>query len=284
MSNELEAAETALNTAIPSEETVAPSTPETVAVTPQLSPTETQAMEQGWVPLEDWKASGRSADEWRPAKDFVERGELFKSIHSTKRELKQTQAALDALNRHHQYVFEKAHQQAVRDLRAEKRLAIRNEDLDRLEEIETEIEQMTDQHVKERQVMAAQVAQAASAGGPVPEFQAFVEANPWYVNNKGLRNEADAIGFVHLNNGGTRETLLAHVAKEIKRKFPEEFGPVKRSAPSAVAAPARETKATKESDVHLNESEREVMRTFVRQGVMTEAQYRAELKRVKDRS
>lgn len=245
---------------------------------PELSPVEQQAVDQGWVPLEDWKASGRPEAEWRPAKEFVERGELYKSIHSTKRELKQTQAALSALQRHHQYVFEKAHQQALRDLRAEKRLAIRNDDIERLEEIETEIEQMQDQFVKEKQEMAQAAAAAQSV--TVPEFDAFLSRNPWYAADKQLRDEADAIGFVYINNGGTKDMLFQHVEKEMKRKFPDKFG-VRRAAPNAVAGVDRTgKKGPKEQTVELTPEERKIMMTFVDQGIMTEADYLKELKKV----
>jgi hypothetical protein len=252
-------------------------TPEAEVVV-EVSPVEQQAMEQGWVPLEDWKASGRSEAEWRPAKEFVERGEIFKTLHTTKRELKQTQATLDALARHHQYVFEKAHQQALRDLRAEKRLAMRESDMERLEEIETEIEQLNDKHVQEKTAMLREQAVARTAATPAPEFQTFVNRNPWYIADKQLRDEADAIGFVHLNNGGTTETLLAHVEKEIKKKFPEKFG-VKRSAPNAVAGVNRTGKAPARESFELTQSQREVMNRFVEKGIMTAEQYIKELKK-----
>lgn len=244
---------------------------------PELSPVEQQAMEQGWVPLEDWEAQGRSKDEWRPAKEFVDRGELYKSIHSTKRELKQTQAALSALQRHNQYIFEKAYTQAQRDLRAEKRLAIRNEDFERLEEIETELEQLNDQHAQERAVLVQ--TQAAAQQTVAPEFQIWLDRNQWYITDEKLRDEAEAAGFLFLNKGGSKEGLLAHVESTVKTKFPEKFGK-KRSAPSAVASVDRTgKKAPKSDDVELSAEERQVMRTFVDMGVMSEAEYIKQLKK-----
>ncbi len=242
---------------------------------PELSPVAQQAMEQGWLPKDEWIAAGRDPEEHRSAKEFVERGELYKSIHSTKRELKQTQATLDALQRHHRYVFEKAHQQAIRDLRAEKRLAIRNDDIDRLEEIETEIEQLQDQHVKEVAVVQAQT----QAAQPAPEFQNFVDRNPWYLTEKALRDEADAAGFIYLNNGGDRTQLFSHVEKEMRRKFPDKFG-VKRAAPNAVAGVDRSgKKAPSKDDFPMSSEEKQIMMTFVNQGIMTEAEYIKELKK-----
>lgn len=240
-----------------------------------VDPVEQQARDQGWVSKEEWVAAGRPESEHRAAKEFVERGELYKSISSTKRELKQTQAALNALQRHHQYVFEKAYQTAVSDLKAQKRLAMREQDFDAVEAIEQEMEQLTAQHVQEKQALTAQQQQA----GPPVEFMEFVERNPWYTVDKDMRDEADAVAVVYINNGGDRNQLLQHVEKKMKQKFPEKFG-IKRAAPSAVAGVDRTTRG-KSSDIQLDELEQKIMRDLVNTGEMTEAQYKAELKRAK---
>ena len=101
----------------------------------EVNPYDEQAETQGWVPKEEWVASGKSADDWRSSKEFVERGELYKSNAQTRRELKQTQAQLEVLGRHHKYVFEKAYQTAKQDLVREKRQAMKAGDLDAVVEI-----------------------------------------------------------------------------------------------------------------------------------------------------
>lgn len=242
------------------------------------SPVEVQARDQGWVSKNEWVASGRDADEWRPAKEFVDRGELYKSIHNTKRELKQTQAALTALQSHHRYIFEKAHEQALRDLKAERKQAMRSDDIDRVEAIETEIEKAN----KEHQMAANELARQQQAAQQVvnTDYEQFVDKNPWYLTDGGLKDEADAIGFVYMNKGGAKEGLLTHVEREIKKRFPDKFG-VRKAAPNAVATVDKTAKRATGADPDLSETEREIMRTFVRSGVMTEAQYKAELKKVK---
>lgn len=248
---------------------------------PELSPVEQQAQEQGWVPLEDWKASGRDENEWRPAKEFVERGELYKSIHSTKRELKQTQAALTALQKHHQYVYEKSYQQAIKDLRDAKRQAIRNEDFQKLEEIEDKMEQVQTEFQRDAQQFAVTNAATQASTNVAPEFQAWVDRNGWYLTDSALRDEAEAAGFLYLNKGGTKDGLLAHVETTIKRKFPEKFG-VKRAAPNAVAGVDRTAaKKTTKDNFELTSDERAIMDTFVKQGIMSEADYIKELKKAR---
>lgn len=242
---------------------------------------EIEAIAQGWVTKEQWIESGRSPEDHRPAKEFVDRGDLYKTIHSTKRDLKQTQAALTALQRHHQFVFEKAHQQAVDDLKREKRTAIRNEEFERAEEIDTEIEETKAAHEQEKQQVAVAQAQVAQTG-PHPDFVEWTGRNQWYMIDNDLQEFADATGLVYANKhpGVDPRTVLKYVEDSVKRKFPEKFG-TKKAAPNAVASVDRtNTKVTKSDDMELTATEQEIMTTLVRQGVLTEAEYKAELKKV----
>ena len=45
--------------------------------TPDVDPYESEAREQGWKPKEEYEGD---PEKWRPAKEFVERGELFGKI------------------------------------------------------------------------------------------------------------------------------------------------------------------------------------------------------------
>lgn len=245
----------------------------------EVSPVEEQARTQGWVSKDEWIESGGSENEHRSAKEFVERGELYKSIHNTRRELKQTQAALDALHRHHKYVFEKAYTQAKTDLTQERRMALKAGDLDVVADIEDRMEELNEKHTQERNAMQADIQQSVQSGPP-PELVEFVNRNPWYQNDPELREEADAAGFIFLNKGGSRDQLLAHVERKIKQKFPEKFG-TKRAAPSPTASGDRTNRKNNSVDVDLNETERSIMKSLVDSGEMTEAAYKSELKRAK---
>lgn len=261
-------------------------TTEEVVVEP--SPVEEQARSQGWVSKAEWKEAGKNEDEWRPAREFVERGELFKSIHSTKRELKHTQAALTSLQRHHQFVFEKAYNKAVGDLKKERRAALQAEDLDRADAIESEIEDLTQKHQQEKLQMTAEqaaIASAVNAETVDPKFQVWVNDNQWYDTDPDLREYANAIGIMYVNTHPEARTnpdaVLKHVVQKVKQRYPEKFG-VKKSAPNPVAASNKSAKApTKKVDIELDETEQQIMQNLVRSGVMTEEQYITELKKVK---
>ena len=244
----------------------------------EVDPVEAEAREQGWVNNDEWVAQGKDPNEHRSAKEFKERGEIYRSLHSTRRELKQTQAALNVLQRQHQFVFEKAHKKAMDDLKRERRFAMKEGDADLLEDVEKEMEEKELEARAARQAMA----QAAAASQEVTstEFDTFLQRNPWYAADQDLRDEADAIGFVYLNKGGTKDNLLKHVETKIKQKYPEKFGAVKRGAPAPTANGDRTARPSK-NDIQLDEFETKIMNDLVRSGEMTEAQYKAALKQAK---
>lgn len=253
----------------------------------QLSPTEVTAREQGWVSEEEWVAEGKDASEWRSAKEFVDRGELYRSIHSTKRELKQTQAALTALQKHHAHVFEKAQKQALEELKREKRAAIKEEDFQKLEQVEEQIEELTEQQQAEKQAFEQEQAQVSVAQGPVhPDFEVWTNRNTWYKDDEELREYADfkGIKYTQKNPGVPPQEVLAYVEKQVRKQFPEKFG-TKKAAPNPVAGVDKTKSANRKvaSDDDLTDTERDIMNDLVASGVMTKAQYISELKKVKDR-
>lgn len=250
-----------------------------VEPTVELSPVEQKALEQGWVPQDQWQGDPEA---WRPAKEFVERGELYKSIHSTKRELKQTQAALQAQMRHHELVFQKAYEKAYKELRDQKRQAMKEQDFDQLQEVEAKIENLQVEHQQEAaQLQAAK--QVASQPAVAPEFQAFLDKNPWYTQDPELNLEADLIGSNFIRFGGSKDQLFNHVEKEIRKRHPDKFGLArpKVAAPSAVAAPSR--KAATKGELTINdvpEHMKEVIENFAASSGISKADYIKELKRI----
>ena len=75
-----------------------------------VDPYEAQAREQGWRPKEEFEGD---ASKWRPAKEFIERGELFGKIDSMGKELKETRKALKMLQEHHSKVRETEYANAL---------------------------------------------------------------------------------------------------------------------------------------------------------------------------
>ena len=248
---------------------------------PVRSAHEEQALDSGWVPKEEWVAQGKDADEWRTAKEFNDRGQLYKTIHQTNRELKQTQAQLGALRKHNEYIFEKAYQKAYNELKLGKRAAMREQDFDAVEAIENEMAQLNQTHQQEIQAVRS-VPQIAAPQGTPPELQAWMDSNKWYTKDEELRDHADAVGLIFFkkNPHATPQEVLAHITKDVKRKFPDKFE-ARRAAPNAVNGVDRTTRAGPKSDIELDDFEREIMTQLVKSGEMTEKEYKDQLKKAK---
>lgn len=248
-----------------------------------LTPAEEKASQFGWVPKDEWVAAGNKEEDWRSAREFNDRGEIFQSLHNAKRDLKQTQATLSALQRHHQYVFEKAQAQALEELKREKRTAIRSEDFEAVEAIENEIEKKQEEFQREKDTLIREQQAAAVAMQPHPEFQAWVGRNQWYSTDQEMKEDADAFGVVYMNKNPTAapSDVLKYVESRIRKQYSEKFGIVRKAAPSAVAGVDKtNTRARPVNDsFEMNATEREIMKDVVDSGLMTEAQYIAELKK-----
>src|SRR3990167_8325856 len=251
---------------------------EVVDETPEYSAAEQAAMEQGWLPKEDWEEAGRDPDEWRSAREFNDRGEFFKTIHQQKREMKARAAAIDSLKKHHQFVFDQAYRKAKAELKKERREAFQNEDLDKVETIEEQMEQLDNEHVQKKQELVQPVPTSPA------EFELWRDRNAWYDRDEELRDYADFAGLTYArkNPGVPSVEVLEHVNKEVKKKFPEKFG-LKKSAPNAVSAVDRTRSGRKSEPAYeLNELETKIMKDLVSQGVMTKEQYIKELKQYKE--
>lgn len=243
-----------------------------------LSPTEAKAAEQGWKPKEEWIAEGGDPDEWRSAREFVDRGELLKQIHNQNRKLKQTEQGFDALKQHHNVVYEKAYKDAVAALKAQRRAAMIDGDLEAVEVIEERIEETQ----SEFQANKARVEEQTKQNAPDPQFVAWVNENTWYESNEDLREFADVLGIAYArkNPGIDPAKVLKHVETEVKRKFPEEFG-VRRAAPSPVASVDKTARKGRADSFELTEIEESIMKNLVRSKTMTKEEYIAQLKKVR---
>ena len=240
---------------------------------PQLSDVEQQALEQGWRPQEEWEGD---PDKWRPAKEFVERGELFGKIDHMGRELKETKKALRMLQDHHTKVKETEFQRAVQELKALQKQHLESGDSDGY--LET-TELLTDLKAEQK---ARQVMEQTAPKGPDPRFLSWVDTNKWYAQDPEMREFADGIGLKHARDNPDKDPseVLTYVVAQVKRAFPDSFKNQNRERPSPVEG-STTRRAVKSDSFALTDDEKRVMNTFVRQGVMTKDEYISEIKRMR---
>ncbi len=237
---------------------------------PQTDSYESQAREQGWLPKEEYQGD---PDKWKPAKEFVERGELFGKIDSLGRELKETKKALKLLQEHHTKVKETEYKRAVDELKALQKKHLEEGNSDGY--LET-TELLTDLKAEQK----AREAVAESAQPQVdPRFIAWVDKNKWYQKDGDMRKFADVVGmeYAQANPGLDPEEVLEFVEKKVKTTFKERFVNPNRTKPSAVEG-AGSVQQKRADSFELTDDERRVMNTFVRANVMTKDEYIAQVK------
>lgn len=244
-------------------------------VNPQFSPVEEQAMEMGWRPKEEWQGN---PEDFIDAKNFVRNKSLFDKIDHLSKRVKDQDKALNMLKEHHAKVEEATRQQVIVELKKAKRSALDEGDADKVIEIDDEI-------AKQRALEAFEKSKVKTQPeGLHPEFVNWVEGNSWYAQDISLRDEADTLGLAYKQRNPDKEPkeVLDYVAKQIKKLYPEKFKNPNRSSPTMVegASTTRQKKADLD-DFQLSEEETRVMKTFVRNGIMSAEDYKKELKKVR---
>ena len=237
----------------------------------KLTAAEEKAMEQGWVPEDQWDGD---PEQWRPAKEFLDRGELFKKIEDQNRTIKDFKRALDDLKGHHAKTQATEYARALATLKQQKRAALEEGDAAAVIQLDDEIDLVKDEQTRLRQ---GEFQQTETVN---PEFASWVDKNKWYESNAPMKAYADALGRNLAASGLSPSAVLQEVEKQVKLEFPNKFTNPNRNKPGAVEGSSN--KGGKGNDsFSLSDEERRVMQRFVRTGAMSEKEYIAELKRIK---
>lgn len=242
---------------------------------PELTPIEQKALEQGWVPQDQWEGN---PDDWRPAKEFVDRGELFKKIDEVRRENKRLREGHEELVKHHMNVKKLAYEQALADLRAQKKAALADGDADAVVEIDERIDETKE---AQRAAVAQQVQQVAQ---PDPIFEDWMTRNPWYVKDEEAKVVADrAARAAFLLGERDKATILEVAEKAVRKEFPHKFTNPKREQAAPVEGSTNK-KVTKSAEPDLTDAEKQIMNKVLRVTPgLTKEQYLKEFKAVKSR-
>lgn len=244
---------------------------------PQYTEIEQAAMAKGWRPKEEYTGD---PERWRSPEVFLALDEPLKRIEHQSKELKQLRQALEAFKEHHTKVEASAFDRAIKSLQVERMAAAEEGDTVKVLKVQEQIDLVKDQKAEH----AAQAKQPVVQDVPAlnPEFIAWHEKNSWYQSNKAMTAVADAYGKELAEKGYTPAQVLRQVEERVREEFPQKFSNSNTKRPMAVEPSNRGGAAKDTVDVSMTETERDIMRKIVRSGVMTEKEYRAELKRVKE--
>lgn len=242
---------------------------------PQYTPVELKALEMGWRPLEEFDGD---EEDFVDAKEFVGRKPLYDKIAATSKQLKNVSQAVEALKLHNGKIEEVSYQRALQALKAERKQALVDGDADRFDTLDDEIKTVEKQV---RVIQEEQTKPIIQEEVPVhPEFQSWQNRNQWYGSVKYMREFADEVGS-RLANTMSPSDVLKEVEKAVRKEFPQKFvNQNKENAPN-VNSPRNGGRAPKADSIEMTEQEVSIMNKFVRQGVMTKAEYIADLKKIK---
>lgn len=228
---------------------------------------EDRALAMGWTPKGQFKGD---PDKWVDAETFVKRGEEF--LPFLKANNKRLEKELDSLRKtvkefgeFHTQTETRAYERALKEIKAELAAATAAGDAEAVDEL---AERMSD--------MKAEAA-AKAPKAPVHDAEIvenWIKANPWYTKDEVMGAAAAAIA-AKLEAEGVTDTAeqLAEVAKRIRAKFPQEFENPKRREPGAVESPGAGGRKAGKTRSDLPADARSTMDRWVKQGIITEAQY-----------
>jgi hypothetical protein len=239
----------------------------------QLTEVEQRAMNEGWVPQDEWSGD---PEQWRPAKEFLDRGELFKKIEEQKRELKQVRAAMEEFGRHHAEVKKIAYKEALATLKAQKKEALEAGDADAVIELDERIAETREAQKAAEATPAPQVDDA-----PRPEFVQWQNRNGWYQSDRIMKAAADEAAREAVERGERDPArILAEVDKAVRAAFPHKFENPRRNSAAAVEGTTTPKARSAKNDVEASmpEFDRRIMKRLVEAGAITKEKYLEEYK------
>lgn len=242
----------------------------------EATPLMEEALAQGWVPKEEYQGD---EERWVDYAEFVRRGELFRKIESQSKEIKEFKRALKELATHNVKIREVEYQRALDALKAEKKQALNEGEMDKVVEIDDRLDLVKEQ---QRQLQQQQQFQDVVEPAVHPELQSWMGQNSWYEANRAMRGWADARGAELAGEGLAPQEVLKTLTKEVKTRFPEKFSNPNRERPSAVEGAPRRSAKGSEAAFELNDVERQIMKRVVDTGVISESDYIAQLKALKN--
>lgn len=182
---------------------------------------EAEAEVYGWVPKEQFKGD---PDKWRPAEEFVRRGEeILPIVRKQNEKLQAKLSELEETNKNMSRMFEKTIErerqkaaQEIANLKAEKREAISQGDAVRVEQIDAQIDTLKEETQPD----------AAPSARTIDELtRDFAKVNPWYIEEPDMADYAARVSVSNaaLNEDISFEDNMKFVLSAVRKKFPGYF-------------------------------------------------------------
>ena len=242
----------------------------------QLDIVEIKAAEKGWKPQEAWKGK---PEDWRPAKEFLDRESFFTKIKDQNRQISELKQTLKGLADHQSKIALIERENAIKELKVQKKEALENSDHDKVMEIDDQI----------AAVKSAPAPQQLTNSPPQDtEFEGFKERNAWYEEDTDLKEMAESLAtsyFLSNKDNFSFKAMYDYVEKKMQKvidkqndssddedkssRTEKKGSPV--SKPSAMRNNAKPSKS-KFTFNDLNSDQKRVAERYVRAGAFKTVQ------------
>ena len=189
---------------------------------------EAEAKELGWVPQEQFKGD---ADKWRPAEEFVRRGEEIlpivrkqnEKLHNEVKELRETNERMSRMFEKTTARIKAEYEGQIETLKTQRKAAIKEGDADRVEAIEQRIDSLKEQVADEP---SATVVPEAGSKEHTALVKDFAKANVWFLEEPDMAAYAEQFSQrnASLNEGISFADNMQATVAAVRKKFPAYFG------------------------------------------------------------
>ena len=199
-------------------------------------PIEGAARGQGWVPQDEWDGD---PTQWRDAQVFLERGEYFKTMGTQRKQIDKLNTMVEKMANIQAATREDERQKVLKELSDKKVSAMEDGEFERVATIDNEMSKIRSEPAMAVPSIEGQTEQKYTQD----QIADYIDKNSWYRTNSDMRQYADsvAVGFRSNNPNTTIDDVLEYTDKEVKIRYPEQFGKQVPSA-SPVASTRRTTK------------------------------------------
>ena len=202
----------------------------------EQDPIQEAARGQGWVPQDEWDGD---PTQWRDAQVFLERGEYFKTMGTQRKQIDKLNAMVEKMATIQSKTRDDERQRVLSELSQQKATAMEDGEFNRVVDIDNEMNKLRSEPAMSVPNVEGQTEDRYTQD----QIANYIDNNQWYRTNSDMRQYADsiAVGFRNNNPSTTIDDVLEYTDKEVKIRYPEQFGKQVPSA-SPVASTKRTTK------------------------------------------
>jgi hypothetical protein len=184
---------------------------------PDLSPAEQKAWGDGWRPEDQFEGN---PENWKTAGEYNLYGEMQTQVRDAKAETRRAQNDMDSRIANLNKLHTAQQAAAINDLKAQQRTAVDDRDLDKYDQLQTQID-----NTAKVEPVAPQVDQS------IAEWNA---KNQWIDDGSDKAAQAQAFfNIASTKSGATTQSALAYVDDQIAKLYPDQQKPTNPRRESA---------------------------------------------------